>query len=199
MDLKELQTLAQAKIAEFGLAGWTFRFGRSKRRLGQCDHRIKSIEVAAYYAYFTPEAAVKDTLMHEIAHAIAGPGAGHGPKWKAVAARIGATPKACDDSAETVVPPGDWQAECPGCKKTHYRYKRPMRMSGYICRCEARSPLTYTWRGIPVPESYARPAPWKATCAECGVTHSRARRPKEGKWRCGCPKKGELKWAWVSS
>ncbi|MFO0801887.1 MAG: SprT family zinc-dependent metalloprotease [Gemmataceae bacterium] len=199
MDLKELQALAQAKIAEFGLKGWSFRFGRSKRRLGLCDYRAQCIEIAAYYAYFTPDDAVKDTLLHEIAHALAGPGAGHGPKWRAVAKRIGATPKACDDSPETVVPPGDWQAACGGCGKMHYRYRRPATISGYRCRCEARSPLTFTFRGQPVPESYARPAPWKATCAGCGVTHSRVRRPKAGQWRCGCPKKGELKWAWVSS
>jgi hypothetical protein len=196
MDLKELQSLAQATMAEHGLGGWTFRFGRSKRRLGMCDHRRKCIEIAAYYAYFTPEGLVKDTLLHEVAHALAGPGAGHGPKWKAVAARIGATPKACDDSEETVVPPGDWQAVCPGCSKTHYRYRRPMTLSGYRCRCVAKSPLTFTFRGQPVPESAARPAPWKATCSGCGITHKRVRRPKAGLWRCGCPKKGELKWTW---
>ena len=35
-----------------------------------------------------------DTILHEIAHAIAGANAGHGPVWKAVAKRIGAAPRA---------------------------------------------------------------------------------------------------------
>ena len=35
-----------------------------------------------------------DTILHEIAHAIAGVEAGHGPAWKAVAQRLGATPRA---------------------------------------------------------------------------------------------------------
>ena len=38
---------------------------------------------------------VTDTILHEIAHALAGPGAGHGPAWKATASRLGATPKSC--------------------------------------------------------------------------------------------------------
>ncbi len=44
---------------------------------------------------------VRDTVLHEIAHAIAGPEAGHGPLWKATARRIGATPRAraCESEA----------------------------------------------------------------------------------------------------
>ena len=40
------------------------------------------------------EEEIRDTVLHEIAHAIAGPEAGHGPLWKATARRIGATPRA---------------------------------------------------------------------------------------------------------
>jgi hypothetical protein len=32
---------------------------------------------------------VAGTTLHELAHVIAGPGAGHGPKWKAACARLG--------------------------------------------------------------------------------------------------------------
>ena len=37
---------------------------------------------------------IRDTVLHEIAHAIAGREAGHGPLWKVTARRIGATPRA---------------------------------------------------------------------------------------------------------
>lgn len=194
MDLTEVEEMAVARIAEHGLEGWTFRFGRARRRLGLCNYRQKCIEIGAYYAYHNGSDSVRDTLLHEIAHALAGPGAGHGPKWKAVARRIGATPRACDDSAETIVPPGDWQANCPGCKKIFYRYRRPRTLSGYRCRCAARSPLTYTFRGVPVPEA-PQPAPrWQAACPGCGLVHKRLRRPKPGRWICRCPRRGELTW-----
>ena len=81
--------------------------------------------------------------------AIAGPAAKHGPAWKAVAVKLGATPRACDTSHDTVVMPGEWQATCPACRKTFHRYRRPMSLGGYRCRCEARSPLVFEFVGDP--------------------------------------------------
>ena len=130
MDLKILSETAAALFAKHGLVGWTFGLTASKRRLGVCKYRRKRIEISDYYAQHNPDAAVLDTLLHEIAHAIAGPEAGHSPLWQAVAVRIGATPRACDDSPDTVVEPGDWRTTCPECRRTHHRYKRPRSLSG---------------------------------------------------------------------
>src|SRR5439155_12097262 len=124
-DLKELETIASAEMARHGLHGWTFAYANTKRRLGMCKYRKKRIEIAEYYALNSPPESVLDTLLHEIAHAIAGPAARHGPAWKAIASRLGATPRACDTSTATVMKPGDWQATCPSCKKNIHRYKRP--------------------------------------------------------------------------
>lgn len=204
MDLKELAEQAAIRMKEHGLTDWTFRLGTSKRRLGVCNYRQKRIEIAAYYASQNPSASVLDTLLHEIAHALAGLAAGHGPAWKAVAARIGATPQACDTSPDTIVQPGDWQTTCPACNRTHHRYRRPPKLSGYRCRCPARSPLTYQYKGsLPqaVVEAIANSptANWQAHCAGCGTVHIRVRRPKAALWRCRCPKRSELKWQWVCS
>ena len=93
MDLKELGAIAQQELKKHGLRGWTFGLAKTRRRLGVCKYRAKRIEIAEYYARNSPEESVLDTLRHEIAHAIAGPAAKHGPKWKAVAIRLGATPR----------------------------------------------------------------------------------------------------------
>src|SRR3954451_24473133 len=146
MDLKELEEIAVRELRANGLHGWTFGLVKTKRRLGVCKYRTKRIEIAEYYARNSPPGTVLDTLLHEIAHAIAGPAAGHGPAWKAVALRLGATPRACDNSHETVVTPGDWQATCPACQKTVHRYRRPKSLNGYRCRCEARSPLMFEFK-----------------------------------------------------
>ncbi|MCU0706023.1 MAG: SprT-like domain-containing protein [Fimbriiglobus sp.] len=201
MDLKILSEAAAALFAEHRLAGWTFGLAGSKRRLGVCKYRRKRIEISEFYATHNPDAAVLDTLLHEIAHALAGPAAKHGPVWQAVAVRIGATPRACDDSPDTVVQPGDWQTTCPSCHRTHHRYKRPRSLSGYRCKCPARSPLVFAFAGDPAREppvpTVTEPAParWHASCASCGTVHQRARRPKAGVWRCRCPARGELTWA----
>jgi hypothetical protein len=71
----------------------------------------------------------------------------------------------------------------------------------YRCKCPARTPLVFAYAGDPAREpavpAAAEPAParWHANCAGCGTVHRRARRPKAGVWRCRCPARGELKWA----
>jgi predicted SprT family Zn-dependent metalloprotease len=192
MDLKELEFIASREIVKHGLDGWTFRLADTKRRLGVCNYRSRQIEIAEYYALNSSPETVIDTLLHEIAHAIAGPAAAHGPVWKATAARLGATPRACDNSHEAIVQPGDWQATCPTCKRTIHRYKRPKSLSGYRCRCKSRSPPIFEFMGDPalrpiVPMTVQEVAKWEAKCAGCETVHLRLRKPKPGIWRCRCP------------
>ncbi|HEV8062929.1 MAG TPA: SprT-like domain-containing protein [Gemmataceae bacterium] len=200
MDLKELEAIASQELAKHGLHGWTFGWADTKRRLGVCKHRTKRIEIAAYYALNNPAEAVLDTLLHEIAHALAGPGARHGPVWKAIAVRLGAMPRACDSSHETVVQPGDWQATCTSCKKITHLYRRPKSLSGYRCICPAHAPLIFAFMGDPalkpdVPMTAQGSANWHARCAGCETVHFLSRRPKAGAvYRCRCHHGCELSW-----
>jgi predicted SprT family Zn-dependent metalloprotease len=199
MDLEQLEAIARQELKKHGLLDWTFGLSKAKRRLGVCKYRQKRIEIAEYYARNSPEATVIDTLRHEIAHAIAGPAAKHGPRWKAVAVRLGATPRSCETSGQATVEPGDWRATCPACHKTYHRYRRPMASGGYRCRCEARPPLTFDFVGDParrpvVPMTVEESANWEATCAGCGTVHLRVRKPRAGVWRCKCPHQDELGW-----
>ena len=144
MDLQELETIAKQELLKHGLQEWSFEWARTKRRQGACNYRSKRIEVAEYYAIHNPPEKVLDTLLHEIAHALAGPKARHGPAWKAVAENLGSTPRAYDTCRETVVMPGDWQATCEACNKTYHKYKRPQSVTGYRCRCVARMSLLFS-------------------------------------------------------
>ncbi|MCE9534055.1 MAG: SprT-like domain-containing protein [Planctomycetes bacterium] len=203
MDLTELRAIANRELLKHGLQGWTFGLADTKRRLGVCKYRTKRIEIAAYFAENSQPESVIDTLLHEIAHALAGPGAGHGPVWKAVAVRLGANPRACDKSQLAVVKPGDWQATCLVCKKTYHRYKRPVSLNGYHCRCPSRSALVFEFMGDPalkpeVPLTVQECANWEAKCAGCEIVHRRLRRPKAGVWRCKCVHRSELTWRWRS-
>lgn len=199
MDLDQLQATAARLIRQHGLDGWTFALSSTRRRLGVCKYRLKRIEVAEFYARNNPEESVLDTLLHEVAHALAGPSAKHGPKWKAVAVRLGATPRSCESTGRVVVEPGDWQATCPGCSKTIHFYRTPRSLTGYRCKCPARSPLVFEYKGDPsrapvVPATSQESARWQATCPGCGMIHLRHRRPAAGRWRCRCPRQGELTW-----
>jgi predicted SprT family Zn-dependent metalloprotease len=203
MDLKELEAVARREMAKHGLTDWTFGFADTKRRLGVCKYRTKQIEIAEYFALNNPDELVLDTLLHEIAHALAGPSARHGPAWKRIAIRLGAKPRACEDSPDVAVQPGDWQSNCTSCRKTFHRYKRPRSLSGYRCNCTAGTPLVFEFMGDPaqrpfVPMTAERLANWEAVCAGCQTVHRRARRPKAGTWRCRCPQRCELTWQFRS-
>lgn len=100
MNLTDVTTLAAALMAEHDITskGWTFRFDGAHQRMGLCQYRTKTISVSHHYAEAADEAHVRDTILHEIAHVLAGSQAKHGPGWKVVASRIGATPKSCGEN-----------------------------------------------------------------------------------------------------
>lgn len=75
--------------------GYTFQWGRAKRRCGCCDYRNKVIKLDRSYVEDNEEADIRDTILHEMAHAFAryiyGRVQPHGPEWKLVCREIGCT------------------------------------------------------------------------------------------------------------
>lgn len=120
--------LFYAEAERCGLEGFTFEWDRSVRRAGCCHHRTKTISLS--YHYVNANLAdnpddVRDTVLHEIAHALAGPGEGHGQVRKDICVRIGARPVRCYDSQRIVMPKGKYIGKCPNCKKDFSRHRKP--------------------------------------------------------------------------
>ena len=92
--LNGVAEMARRLMDEHGLTGWTVAFGEARKRLGDCHFRHHVIRISRAHALEGSGEQIRDTVLHEIAHAIAGYEAGHGPLWKATARRIGATPRA---------------------------------------------------------------------------------------------------------
>ena len=86
--------MARRLMDEHGLTGWTLAFVEAKRRLGDCHFQHRVIRISRTHALGGSKEQIRDTVLHEIAHAIAGREASHGPLWKVTARRIGATPRA---------------------------------------------------------------------------------------------------------
>ena len=93
-QLNGVAGMARRLMEEHGLTGWTLAFVEAKRRLGDCHFRNRVIRISRTHALEGSKEQIRDTVLHEIAHAIAGREAGHGPLWKVTARRIGATPRA---------------------------------------------------------------------------------------------------------
>lgn len=139
MDLATAQTLARELLELHGLGDWTFAFNRRKRTFGLCDFSGRCIYLSAVLTDLNGEEAVRDTLLHEIAHALAGPQAGHGLAWRTTALAVGAAPQRCYRADEVRQPPGRYLLVCPCCQTTVTRYRKPTRI--YACRrcCEAHN------------------------------------------------------------
>jgi predicted SprT family Zn-dependent metalloprotease len=122
--------LALNLMRAHGLRGWEFAFNRAKRTMGLCRHAEQRIELSVYFVLSNEAAAVRDCILHEIAHALAGSEAGHGPKWRRICHRIGAKPERC---GEARMPDGKWWAICPKCQREYTRHRRPGRNLMYCC------------------------------------------------------------------
>lgn len=79
---------------------WKVKYDRSKARYGSCDERKKTISLSKIHAKFATDSEFKNTVLHEIAHAIAGHAAGHGKEWKRVAQELGCDAKRCHPANE---------------------------------------------------------------------------------------------------
>jgi predicted SprT family Zn-dependent metalloprotease len=125
-DLNRVRGWANALIA-LHLEGteWSFGFDNAKTRAGLCNYTAKRITVSKYLAARYEDDDIHQVLLHEVAHAVAGTRAGHGPLWKAVASDLGYVGKRLHDGpiADELAP---WVGTCPA-GHLHYRYRRPAR------------------------------------------------------------------------
>ena len=124
-ELDRVRRWADALIALHLDASWTFGFDSAKTRAGLCNYTAKRITVSRYLAARYADDEIHQVLLHEVAHAMAGSPAGHGPRWKSIAAGLGYEGKRLHDGAiaDELAP---WVGTCPG-GHTHYRYRRPAR------------------------------------------------------------------------
>lgn len=79
------------------LTDWKGSIVQSDKFLGMCIYRDKKIVLSALHVDTFPDWEIRDTILHEIAHALCGPGTGHGEAWKMKASLLGANPKPCSD------------------------------------------------------------------------------------------------------
>ena len=97
MELSSVQLLANRLLKDHELdkKGWRFRFDRAKRRAGCCRYLKKEITLAKAYAEQEELKEIKNTILHEIAHALVGPKHGHNEIWKQKALEIGCDAERC--------------------------------------------------------------------------------------------------------
>lgn len=125
-ELHRVRTWANALIAlHLDARVWSFGFDNAKTRAGLCNYTTKTITVSRYLALRYEDDEIHQVLLHEVAHAIAGSRAGHGPKWRQVATDLGYEGKRLHDGAiaDELAP---WVGHCAAGHQFH-RYRKPTR------------------------------------------------------------------------
>jgi predicted SprT family Zn-dependent metalloprotease len=140
MDLREAQEMARVLFEEWGLnspttitfsmpgssfvtsrsiPAWSFAFDTAVKRFGCCQWSRNRITLSKQLVLVNTTERVKNTLLHEIAHALAGPYQGHNHVWAAKCALVGIPAVRCYSSENTVAPVVRYRLRCPLCGSTH--------------------------------------------------------------------------------
>lgn len=132
MKLQDAEIMATKLIAKHGLE-YRFRFNkRLEYALGRCFVGLQLIELNPQYVELNEENEVRDTILHEIAHALAGKGHHHDDYWRRICLRIGGSGNRTGDSK--VMLAYRYRAICPSCGEHFYRHKAPSGVHFCTCR-----------------------------------------------------------------
>ena len=119
--------LATKLMDAHGLVGWRIKLDHARRRAGQCDFTNKIISLSRLYVRHADIDHIRDTILHEIAHALVGPCHGHDAVWRQKAREIGCTATRCHDLSFARA---RWVMTCPnGC----FSVERHRKKSGLVC------------------------------------------------------------------
>ncbi|MGX6600803.1 SprT-like domain-containing protein [Micromonosporaceae bacterium Da 78-11] len=146
----QAQQLATGLLAQHRLAGWRLSFDNAKTRAGACHSGRREITLSRpLISLYSPE-QVTETVLHEIAHALAGSGHGHDQRWRTIARRIGCSGSRCLPADAPQVD-GPWVGVCAAGHRTS-AHRRPIRVRS-CPQCSARFDVSavYSWtfRGAP--------------------------------------------------
>jgi predicted SprT family Zn-dependent metalloprotease len=138
VDLKQASDIARQEMNRRGLQSWTFDMNYSmKTSFGRCNVKIYTISLSAVLTHLNTETEVRNTIRHEIAHALReiernniGPstrhltaGQWHDQRWAEIARTLGSDGKQfySQRTVQTgkVTPTKNaWRMTCPNCGLT---------------------------------------------------------------------------------
>jgi predicted SprT family Zn-dependent metalloprotease len=158
VDLRDAFAMAEYLLEVHGLDDWEVSYDNAKRRAGICHFADRTLGLSAPLTAIHGEDDVRDTILHEIAHALVGPAHGHDATWREMARRIGSSGERCV-SPDLPTPPAAWLGTCPG-GHTIERHRRPERvLTCGLCSSVFDLAHIYTWthhgRPAVMPPKYA--------------------------------------------
>jgi predicted SprT family Zn-dependent metalloprotease len=132
--------LARELLARYQLSHWRFQFDAATKRAGCCQYAPQVISLSYEFARRATDEEIRETLLHEIAHALVGKQHHHDTLWRATAREIGCSGRRCHELQFT---PPRYIVQCAqGC----WIATAERRQHGVVCnRCRGQVVyLTYT-------------------------------------------------------
>ncbi len=153
MNLHSAKTLAIELMTKHKLydMGYRFLFNQSKYSAGYCKYNSRKIELSQPLTEQSNDLDVRDTILHEIAHALVGSGHGHDAVWRRKALEIGCNGKRCyggdnkdsTDAAYKML--AKYKGTCVG-GHDHYRNRKPtVKQSCHSCCKRYNEKFLITW------------------------------------------------------
>jgi predicted SprT family Zn-dependent metalloprotease len=137
MEAQDAQRLAIYLMAKHGLTdkGWKFRFNKRLTTAGKAIEKRtgeKWIELSIMFVEINSEESVKNTILHEIGHALRGIKYGHDLQWKLVVRSIGGDGSTYCNSS-TIQPSGIGRWLCTACGISKEIHRKPKEGVRYSC------------------------------------------------------------------
>jgi len=145
MELANAKQIARQLMNQYGLNDVPLKISGGKTQLGKAQKveifknaTVRCIKLSRHLVALNSETEVRQTMLHEIAHALVGAGHGHDAVWRRKAIEIGCDGKRLNKTAE--MPKGRYQTTC--CGKTRSVHRKGKRFYDYICPT-CRQPLRF--------------------------------------------------------
>lgn len=131
--------MARRMMNEHGLGHWLFRFDRrAVTRMGQCRYGEQTIALSEKVVMLADEATVRNSILHEIAHALVGPGHGHDWVWRQKARSIGCNGNRCHTVNTRQLAPWKATCLCPAKVFTRHRLAAKVKHNSACPDCRSR-------------------------------------------------------------
>ena len=148
MNLSDAEAIINSLMLEYAqnLNGWKWEWSqRMYHSFGKTIYKDKILRFSKTATQHGTAEDFRDTVLHEIAHVLAGPRAGHGRLWKRAAYAIGAKPVRTAKSVYTeevkkqLYRKPKYSATCGVCQTLHTLKKKPRESATYLCICHKKT------------------------------------------------------------
>ena len=144
MNLMLAEELAKHLMKQWNVGEeWKFIWSNGKRQLGCAAETRKrltgeivkrQLRLSRHLVRHNEEEEVRDVILHEIAHILAGLEHGHDAVWKEMARKVGARPERCADTSKVKVVEPKYIVVCTLCETTIRKSHRRVRLERRYCR-----------------------------------------------------------------